>query len=700
MPRELHRILGAALTALALSAAPAAAQQVDLAALQDEAVRYLQEYLRLDTQNPPGNEILGARFFAEIFEREGIPYEIAESAPGRGNVWARLKGGDQPALVLLHHMDVVPADPNYWTDTPLSGALKDGYVYGRGALDTKTGGILHLAAFLAMHRSGVPLKRDVVFMATADEEAGGAYGAGWLVENRPEIFRNVGFLLNEGGGGSQVGDKYSFGIEVTQKVPFWFHLKTVGEPGHGSRPRASSSVTELVDALARLRAHEFEARIVPAVDVHFKGMAPQSPEPWRTRFQDLAAAIREPGVLRELQDFEPGLHSLTRNTCSLTRLHGSDKINVVPPEAWAELDCRLLPDQDPEVFIGELKEVLGPEVELETLMGFPPAESPTDTELFEIVKDVTLEAFPGATFVPQVVGGFTDSHFFRDLGIVSYGYEATATPLADAKGVHGNDERVTEENVRRGVALTLEIVRRFAESRGISEEAAPDLPPWPPVATFSILGYDPETGEVGGAVQSRVFSVGNGVLSAKANVGVVATQAIVDVSYGPRGLELLEDGLTPEQVVERLHEEDPDPRPDDWSEAGRQFSVMDARGNVATFTGPKASEWAGHKMGQYVSAQGNILAGPEVVEAMVAAFESTEGHLSFRLLAALEAGQAAGGDRRGMQSAAMLIVKEDGGVWLNNDTVLRLQVDDSERPIAELRRLVEIAARQRERIRR
>ena len=133
-----------------LTALPLAAQQAELTALQDEAVTYLQEYLRVDTRNPPGNEILGARFFAEIFDREGIPYEIAESAPGRGNIWARLEGGDEPGLVLLHHMDVVPADPEYWSSDPLSGDLRDdGFIYGRGALDTKTGGILHLAAFLA-----------------------------------------------------------------------------------------------------------------------------------------------------------------------------------------------------------------------------------------------------------------------------------------------------------------------------------------------------------------------------------------------------------------------------------------------------------------------------------------------------------------------------------------------------------------------
>jgi len=466
------RCAGPTVLALMLAAplaVPAGARQVDLKALEDEAVHYLQEYLRLDTQNPPGNEILGARFFAEIFEREGIPYEIAESAPGRGNVWARLEGGDEPTLVLLHHMDVVPADRRYWSDDPLSGALKDdGYIYGRGALDTKTGGILHLAAFLALHRAGVPLTRDVVFMATADEEAGGAFGAGWLVANRPELFDDVGFLINEGGGGELVGDEVQFGIEVTQKVPYWLHLKTVGEPGHGSRPRTSYSVTELVDGLARLRAHRFEPRVIPAVDAHLRGIAAGQPEPWRTRFRNMAAYIHEPGVLRELQEYDPSLHGLLRNTCSITRLMGSDKINVVPPEAAAELDCRLLPDQDPQAFLAELQGVLGPEVEIQVLMGFTPAVSSADTDLFRIIRDVTLEAFPGADFVPQVLGGFTDSHFFRDLGIVSYGYEATATPQADQNGVHGNDERVTEENVRRGVAITLEIVRRFAAAREIS----------------------------------------------------------------------------------------------------------------------------------------------------------------------------------------------------------------------------------------
>jgi uncharacterized Ntn-hydrolase superfamily protein len=220
-----------------------------------------------------------------------------------------------------------------------------------------------------------------------------------------------------------------------------------------------------------------------------------------------------------------------------------------------------------------------------------------------------------------------------------------------------------------------------------------DSPGFP--GTFSILGYDPATGEVGGAVQSRVFSVGNGVLWAEAEVGVAATQAIVDVSYGPKALALLRAGVKPEAIIKAILESDPDPglngRP--WPKAGRQFAVMDASGNYAAHTGAGATAWVGHKGGKFCTAQGNILAGEAVVAGMVDAFEKAAGHLSLRLMAALDAGQDAGGDTRGKQSAAMLIVKKDGGVWLHNDVVLRLQVDDNPEPLKELRRLVEMNAR-------
>jgi uncharacterized Ntn-hydrolase superfamily protein len=227
-----------------------------------------------------------------------------------------------------------------------------------------------------------------------------------------------------------------------------------------------------------------------------------------------------------------------------------------------------------------------------------------------------------------------------------------------------------------------------------------------PPGTFSIVGFDPESGAVGAAVQSRVFSVGNGVLWAEAGVGAVATQAIVDVGYGPKALSLLKQGMPPAEIIKKTWNDDPDPgyANQRWQKAGRQFAVINAAGESAAFTGPEAPAESGDKQGRFCSAQGNTLAGKEVPSAMVDAFEKTEkdaggnrAHLSLRLLAALEAGQAAGGDRRGQQSAAMVVVKKDCGVWLHNDVEIHLQVDDSPEPIKELRRLVEIWNRSQKR---
>jgi uncharacterized Ntn-hydrolase superfamily protein len=228
--------------------------------------------------------------------------------------------------------------------------------------------------------------------------------------------------------------------------------------------------------------------------------------------------------------------------------------------------------------------------------------------------------------------------------------------------------------------------------RAAAQQADPGAPP---ASTFSILAYDSITGELGAAVQSRVFSVGNGVIWGEAGVGLVATQAYVNVAYGPRGLQLLWEGLTPDEVIARLLREDADPQPFEWPKTGRQVAVMDTKGNVAVHTGEYATMVAGHRIARHVAAQGNLLVSPHVVEEMVRAFQETSGHISLRLMAALDAGQAAGGDRRGMQSAAMLVVKEGGGIWMNHDVVLRLQVDDNPQPLAELRRLVELAAAQR-----
>ena len=428
--------------------------------LEDEAVSWLQEYITVDTINPPGNEYRAVDFLADIFEAEGIEYQTAESAPGRGNIWARLEGGDEPGLILLQHSDVVPADEEFWTIPVLSGAIRDGVILGRGARDMKGLGTLQLATFLALHRSGVELNRDVVFLATADEEAGGLYGVGWLIDNRPEIFEDIGILLNEGGGGSRVGQSVVFSVEVTQKVPVWLRLYAVDRPGHGSSPRTTSSVTRIVQALNTLRENPFPPRIIGPVNEYFGALSVDMDQEWAGSYADIQSAINDPNFVDKLHETRPGHNSLIRDTCSMTRMSGSNKINVIPPTAWAELDCRILPDKPADQFISELDDLIGyTGVEIQTIMAFTPAISETNSRLYRAIDSVTQELHPGSRVLPSVSTGFTDSHFTRDLGIISYGFNPIITNRGEHTGVHGNDEQVGEQAFRRGVADYYAVVR-------------------------------------------------------------------------------------------------------------------------------------------------------------------------------------------------------------------------------------------------
>ena len=449
-----------AIACAGVTAAPRAQQSIDMNQLQDEAVSRLEQYIRINTSNPPGNEDQTMKFFADILTAEGIPFQTASSAPGRGNIWARLKGGSQPGLLLLSHMDVVPADPKFWSVDPFSAAVKDGDIWGRGALDTKSLGIVELEAFLALHRSHAALDRDVVFMATADEEAGASFGAGWVVEHHPEAFAGIGFVLNEGGGGDVEAGHQRFGIEVTQKVPYWFKLTSTGVPRHGSEPPVASAVNRLIRALYRLQTYEFAPRVIPAVDTYFKGIAPTAAPGWKDAFMDMGKTVQNRDTLLRLQTEYPELAALTRNTCSITMLSGSPKINVIPPTAVAELDCRLLPDQDVPAFKQELGAILNePGITIEQLLGFTPAVSSTDNELYRSIAEVTKRHYPNAAIVASVSTGFTDSHFFRDRHIASYGYAPFLIPQADETGVHGNDERISIDNVRTGTEMMYEIVK-------------------------------------------------------------------------------------------------------------------------------------------------------------------------------------------------------------------------------------------------
>jgi acetylornithine deacetylase/succinyl-diaminopimelate desuccinylase-like protein len=444
------------------------AAEPDLESYAQQGVERLSAYLQIDTINPPGNESRGVAFLEDVLQQAGIDYETVESAPGRGNLWARLPATTdtkEPGLILLHHIDVVPANRDYWSFDPLSGEVKDGFVYGRGAIDTKGLGIAQLQAFLALAASDLPRNRDVWLMATADEEAGGFFGAGWLVENRPELFEDVGYVLNEGGSGRVFGDTIAVMVEVTQKVPLWLKLTSKGRPGHGSAPLVETSVTRMVRALKRISETEFPVRVMQPVADMFEGIAPFQSELDRQAFATIGQGNVSDDYLLALKIRSPGYHALLRNTCSITRLQGSSKINVIPAEVHAELDCRLLPDQNPQEFLDTLNLIINdPHVSIEKIMGFTPAVSKTQTPLFKAIQSVSSDMFD-AQVVPTVAGGFTDSHFFRDLGITSYGYSPFAFTTAEFAGVHGNDERVSVINIERGIKVYYELLANFVGGR-------------------------------------------------------------------------------------------------------------------------------------------------------------------------------------------------------------------------------------------
>ena len=429
----------------------------------DQITERLQEYLRIDTINPPGNESRGVVYLGGLLEEAGIPYQTAESAPGRGNIWARLPGGDKPALVLLHHIDVVPADEAYWDFPPLSGEIDGGYIYGRGAIDTKGLGMAQLQAFIGLKESGKSLNRDVIFMATADEEAGGLYGAGWLLENRPGIFEGVGFLLNEGGSGTMLHEDAAFNIEITQKVPLWLRLTAIDIPGHGSSPRINSSVKRILRAGQRIADTRFERRVIPEVQTYFAALAPYQEGERQQMMADISKALDNEGFMLALQLDEPWRAALLGNTCSLTSLEGSSKINVVPPTASLELDCRLLPDQDPDKFVEKLKTIINDDqIEITRILSFTPASSETNTPLFAAIEDTVAMNFENAVVIPSVSTGFTDSHFFRDRGIVSYGFAPFFFLSGERTGVHGNNERISIANLERGVKVLTDLLINFA----------------------------------------------------------------------------------------------------------------------------------------------------------------------------------------------------------------------------------------------
>lgn len=461
--RPLNKFaFGLLLCALHLPIAASAAND----ALEQEALSLLTQYLQIDTTNPPGNEIKAAEFFKTIFDREGIESRIFESAPGRGNIYARIKGdGSKKAIVLLSHMDVVPADRRYWSVDPFAATVKDGYLWGRGALDVKSLGIVELMAMLALKREGAPLKADIVFLGTADEEAGGAMGAGFMTREHFDLVKDAGLVINEFGSISigEDGKARYYGASPAEKAPFWLKLTASGTPGHGSAPRPDSAVLKLVNALHRIAAWQTTLSVDPVAQKFFADIAELEPSAEkRSRLKDLRASLRDPAFAAEFtKDLRN--NATVRNTISITMLEGSNKVNVIPAEASAQLDVRLLPGQDPAAFLGDLRNVINDEaVKIDVVLSFAPTASPIDSEFYRVLEAFAGETDPGVKVTTPLLTGFTDCHFFREKGIPCYGFNPFRLPGKELAGIHGNDERLSLDNVQFGTRAMVEIVRRLA----------------------------------------------------------------------------------------------------------------------------------------------------------------------------------------------------------------------------------------------
>jgi acetylornithine deacetylase/succinyl-diaminopimelate desuccinylase-like protein len=437
--------------ALVLVARPLLGAELDWKKLGEETAGILADLIRIDTQNPPGNETPAARAIARKLEAEGISSQVLESAPGRGNVHARLRGsGGARPIILLAHLDVVPADPSTWSVPPFAGERRDGYVYGRGALDAKGVAAIQLMTMIALKRSGQLLARDVILLATADEETGGRAGAGWITEQRPELLGDAEYLLTEGDHihEPQAG-RYVLQVAVAEKTPCWVKLTAKGEGGHGSTPAPETAVTRLVRALERVREYRSPIKVVPAVEDYFAAVASLEAPAMRDRLSHLAASLEDPAFVAEFTQ-NARQNALVRNTMTPTVLQGSPKTNVIPDQASAHLDCRLLPGEDPKAFLATLHDVIDDEqVQVETLLSFPASSSDSHSALMEAIR--TLARNDGAPVVPSVIPGFTDSHYFRAKGIASYGFVPFVLPQGEEKTVHGTNERVSVENLRDGV---------------------------------------------------------------------------------------------------------------------------------------------------------------------------------------------------------------------------------------------------------
>jgi acetylornithine deacetylase/succinyl-diaminopimelate desuccinylase-like protein len=452
----------------------------------DACVQHLRGLIRIPSVNPPGGgpdvaagrdprggETAAARYCAEVLSGDGIEAEVIELTEGRGSVFARLRANGpatDPPLILLSHIDVVPVDAESWTRDPFGGELVDGVVWGRGAVDMKNMVAMELGVMLALKRSGAELRRDVIFAAVADEEAGGEHGARGLVEQRPELFhdadgRRAAAAINEVGGYSMtIGDHRFYTVQVAEKGIAWTRVRTTGTPGHGSMPHPENAAIKLANAVAAIATDQATRpmRIIPVVADFLAGIGLVDVGELAERDPDAVSAALERAVDDPV--LRRSIDAMLRDTVTPNVLHAGKKVNVIPGAGEAEIDVRTLPGTDQAALLAHLQEVVGNDATVESVVSLPAVEWPADAEIVGLMHQALRAADPEATSVPMMITPGTDAKALAQIGIPCYGF----APLRLDPDVpflsvfHGHDERIPVSALAFGLPVLADVVARYA----------------------------------------------------------------------------------------------------------------------------------------------------------------------------------------------------------------------------------------------
>ncbi len=430
----------------------------DYGKLTQEAAALLSKFIQIDTTDPPGNELPAAKLLREKFLEDGIPATVWEPQPGRGIVAARLHGGGHhtKAVVLLSHLDVVGTNPHDWRVPPFSGQIKDGAVWGRGALDAKGPGVVELMAMLALKRSGVLLNRDIIFLATGDAVQGGKNGAGWVITHETNLFSDAGYLLNCGGAIMQAANGRRFySVSITEKTPLWLKVTVQGPPANVAAPPEDTAVTRLIRALDRLLAYEPAIRIIDPVRDYFKAIGQLEGGP--AEYTDLAKALHDDPEFARKFLANSRNNAFVRDTLTPTKLVGSDAINSIPTAAQAELNMQLLPAENSQEIERTIIKVLDDKnVKVETLLNFPSASSTRNSQLMNAIA--RLAQSEDARVVPTMAVDFSDSHYFRQKGLISYGFIPIEMNQAEQQSTIGANERIPVKDLGAAIHRMVQLL--------------------------------------------------------------------------------------------------------------------------------------------------------------------------------------------------------------------------------------------------